>query len=43
MTNGELIDSPFYNLEVGRTWGYPHLYKVNYRSYFGGRIRITNY
>lgn len=40
---GSLINSPFYNLEVGRTWGYPHLHPIQYNSYLGGKIRITKF
>lgn len=40
---GNFIQSPFYNLEVGRSLGYPYLTPVNYNSYFGGRLRITTY
>ncbi len=40
---GNSIQSPFYNLEVGRTYNYPLLHRTYYQSYFGGKIRIITF
>ena len=40
---GNYINSSFYNLEVGRSWGYPYLTPVKYNSYLGGKLRVTRF